>query len=127
MCRFKHGGDLGDLGCLREPSELTGGHCEIGTLGLIDVMAVNADKLIVEVALEWPSLRVKLLLGPCKGYLICSALCTIDVSILVSGSFLLGFAILRGLSMLTLKIVAPQKGGRGSSSVVVSATVSVEP
>jgi len=56
VCRFKHGSDLGDLRCLREPSELIGGHYEIGAWGLVDIRAVNADKLIVEVALEWPSL-----------------------------------------------------------------------
>ena len=50
--RFKHGSDLGDLRCLRESGELIGGHCEIGAWGLIDVVAVNADKLVVEVALE---------------------------------------------------------------------------
>ena len=61
-------------------------------------MAINMNKLIVEVALElaWPSLRVKLLLGHHKGSLICSALRTVDVSVLTSGVFLLGFAIPRG-------------------------------
>ena len=59
-------------------------------------MAVNTDKLIIEAALEWPSLRVKLLLSPRKGRLICSALRTVDVLVLASGAFLLGFAILRG-------------------------------
>ena len=53
---FKHGSDLGDLWCLLEPGELISGHCQIGAWGLVDVVAVNADKLIVEVALEWPSL-----------------------------------------------------------------------
>ena len=58
MCRFKHGGDLGDLWCLREPGELVGGHCQIGAWHLEDVMAVNAEKLFVEVVVEqeWPSL-----------------------------------------------------------------------
>ena len=65
--RFRHGCDLGDLGCLREPGELVGGHCQIGAWSLVDIVAVNMDKLIVEVVLEWPSLRVKLLLGPHKG------------------------------------------------------------
>ena len=54
--RFKHGGNLGDLGCLREPSELIGNHCQIGAWSLVDIMAVNMDKLVVEVVLEWPSL-----------------------------------------------------------------------
>ena len=127
MCRFKHGGDLGDLGCLREPSELIGGHCEIGTLGLIDVMAVNVDKLIVEVVLEWPSLRVKLLLGHRKSNLVCSALRTVDVLVFAGSVFLLGLAVLRGLSALALKITPSRKGERGSSSVVVLAMVFVEP
>ena len=52
MRLFKHGGDLGDLGCLREPSELIGGHDQVGAWGLVDVVAVNMDKLIVEIALE---------------------------------------------------------------------------
>ena len=56
VCRFKHGGDLGDLGCLREPGELVGGHCQIGAWSLEDVVTVDTDKLVVEVAVEWPSL-----------------------------------------------------------------------
>ena len=59
-------------------------------------MDVNTDKLVIEVALEWPSLRVKLLLDHRKGDLVCSALQTIDVPVLTSGAFLLGFAVLRG-------------------------------
>ena len=56
--RLKPRGNLGDLRCLREPGELIGGHGQVGTWSLVDVMAVNAEKLVVEVALEWPSLRV---------------------------------------------------------------------
>ena len=58
MCRFKHGGDLGELGRLREAGELIGGHCQIGAWSLKDVVAVNMEKLLVEVAVEreWPSL-----------------------------------------------------------------------
>ena len=93
MHRFKHGGNLGNLWYLWEPGELVGGHCQVGAWSLVDV----TDKLIVEVALEWPSLRVKLLLGHLKGNLVCSALCSIDVPVLVSGAFLLGFAIPRGV------------------------------
>ena len=61
--RFEHGGDLGDLGSLREPSELIGGHGQVGTWGLVDVVAVNTDKFVIEVALElaWPSLQVELI------------------------------------------------------------------
>ena len=90
-------------------------------------MAINTDKLVVEIALEWPYLRVKLLLGHHKGDLVCLALCSIDVMVLASSAFLLGFTVLRGLSTLTMKIAPPQKGGRESSSVVVLVTVSVEP
>ena len=49
---FKHGGDLGDLRCLREPGELIGSHSQVGAWGLVDVVAVNTDKFIIEVALE---------------------------------------------------------------------------
>ena len=59
-------------------------------------MAINAEKFVVKVALEWPSLREKLLLGHRKGNLICSALCAGDVSVLASGTFLLGFTVPRG-------------------------------
>ena len=59
-------------------------------------MAVNAEKLIIEVALERPSLRVKLLLDHRKGNLVCSALCVVDVLVLTSGAFLLGFTVSRG-------------------------------
>ena len=52
MRRFKHGGDLGDLWCLREPGELVGGHGQVGAWGLVDVVNVNMDKFIVEVAVE---------------------------------------------------------------------------
>ena len=63
--RFKHGGDLGDLRCLRELGELVGGHGQVGTRGLVDVMAVNTNKFVIEVALElaWPSLRVELIIA----------------------------------------------------------------
>ena len=63
--RFKHGGDLSDLRCPWEPGELIGGHGQVDAWGLVDVVAVNTDKFVVEVALElaWPSLRVELSLG----------------------------------------------------------------
>ena len=43
---------------MRETSELIGGYCQIGAWSLEDVVAVDADKLFVEVAVEqeWPSL-----------------------------------------------------------------------
>ena len=55
---FKHGSDLGDLQCLQELGELIGSHGYIGAWGLVDVVAVNTDKFVIEVVLElaWPSL-----------------------------------------------------------------------
>ena len=127
MRHFKHGGDLGDLWCLWELGELVGDHCQVGAWSLVDIMAVNTDKLVIEVALEWASLRVELSLSHRKGSLVCSALRTVDVPVDAGGAVLLDFPFSWGLSTLTLKIASPRKGGRGSSSVVVSATVSVEP
>ena len=127
MRRFKHCSDLGDLRCLQEPGELVGSHGQVGAWGLVDVVAVNANKLVVEVALEWPSLRVKLLLGRRESNLVCAALRTVDIPVLMGSAFLLGFTILRGLSTLMLKIVPPWNGGGRSSSVVISVMVSVEP
>ena len=96
-------------------------------------MAVNVEKLFVEVTVEWgwPSLRVELIissnLGPCNGCLIFSALCVVDILVLTSDTFFLGFTVARGLSTLTLKIVPPRKGGRMSCSMKVSVRVSMEP
>ena len=56
VCRFKHSGDLGELGRLRQAGELDSGHRQIGAWSLDDVMAVNTEKLFIEVAMEWPSL-----------------------------------------------------------------------
>ena len=50
---FKHCGDLGDLWRLFELSELISGHGQVGAWGLIDIMAINMDEFIVEVAAEW--------------------------------------------------------------------------
>ena len=50
---FKHGGDLGELGCLREMSELIGGYCQIGAWSLEDVVAVDANKFFIKVAMKW--------------------------------------------------------------------------
>ena len=88
--RFKHGSDLGNFWCLRESGKLIGGHCQVGTWSLVDVVAVNMDKLVIKVALEWPSLRVKLSLSHHKGRLICLALCIVDVPIDMGGTVLLG-------------------------------------
>ena len=62
MRRFKHGSDLSDLRCLQEPSELISGHDQVGTWGLVDIMAIDTDEFIDEVAAEWawPPLRVEL-------------------------------------------------------------------
>ena len=64
MCRFKHGGDRGDFWRLLKPGKLISGHSQVGAWGLVDIMAVNMDKFIIEVALEraWPPLRVELLI-----------------------------------------------------------------
>ena len=51
--RFKHGGDLGDLWCLWEPGELVGGHNQVSAWGLVDVVSINTDKFVIEVAAEW--------------------------------------------------------------------------
>ena len=61
VSRFKHGGDLGELGHLRETSELVGGYCQIGAWSLEDIVAVNVEKFFIEVAVERErsSLRVK--------------------------------------------------------------------
>ena len=61
-------------------------------------MAVNTDKFIIEVALEWawPPLRIELFVassfGQHNGGLICSAPRTVDVLVFASGAFLLGLA-----------------------------------
>ena len=69
VCRFKHGSDLGDLWCLREPGEFIGSHSQVGAWGLVDVVAVNTDKFVLEVAVEraWPSLRVELIVASSLG------------------------------------------------------------
>ena len=101
VSRFKHGSDLGELGHLRETSELVGGYCQIGAWSLEDVVAVDAEKFFIEVAVERErsSLRVKPIipssLGPCDGYLVFSPLRMVDVSVLPSSALLLGFAVPR--------------------------------
>jgi len=56
VCRFKHGGDLGELWRLREVSEFVGGHGQISARSLENVVAVNAEEFFVEVAMKGPSL-----------------------------------------------------------------------
>ena len=107
VCRFKHGSNLGDLGGLWESGKLIGGHRQIGAWGLVDVMAINTNKLIIEVALEWPSLRVKLSLGHRKGSLVCSALRTVDVPVDTGGAVLLGLPFPRGAIDADVEDCAP--------------------
>ena len=62
MCSFEHCGNHGDLWCLFEPSELISSHGQVGTWGLVDMVAVDMDEFIIEVMVEWswPPLRVEL-------------------------------------------------------------------
>ena len=53
VCSFEHRGDHGDFGRLLKPSEFISGHGQVGAWGLIDIMAINMDEFIVEVAAEW--------------------------------------------------------------------------
>ena len=75
-------------------------------------MAVNTDKLVVEVALElaWPSLRVELSLDHRKGSLVCSMLSTIDVPIDAGDAVLLGLPFPRGAIDADVKDCASTKG-----------------
>ena len=59
---FKHCGDLGDFWCLLEPSELISGHGQVGAWGLVDIVAIDTDEFVIEVAAEWvwPPLRTEL-------------------------------------------------------------------
>ena len=101
VSRFKHGGDFGELGHLRETSELIGSYYQIGAWSLEDVVAVDAEKFFIEVAVEreWSSLRIEPIilssLGPRDGCLVFSPLCAVDVLVLPSNALLLGFAIPR--------------------------------
>ena len=101
VSRFKHGGDLGELRCLRETSELVAGYCQIGAWSLEDIVVVNVEKLFIEVAVEWewPSLGVEPIilssLGPCNSCLIFLALRAVDAPVHMSDTFLLGFAVPR--------------------------------
>ena len=59
---FKYCSDLGDLWHLLKSSELISGHGQVGSWGLVDIVAINMDEFIIEVAAEWawPPLRVEL-------------------------------------------------------------------
>ena len=67
--RFEHCDDLGDFWRFLEPSELIGSHGQVGAWSLIDIVAINTDEFIVEVALEWawPPLRVELFVASSLG------------------------------------------------------------
>ena len=62
VCSFKHCGDFGDLWRLLEPSKLISGHGQVAAWGLVDIVVVDMDEFIIEVAAEWawPPLRVEL-------------------------------------------------------------------
>jgi len=47
---------------LWKSSDLIGSHGQVGAWGFVDIVAINKDKFIIEVALEWawPPLQVKL-------------------------------------------------------------------
>ena len=49
---FKHYGDLEDLWRLFEPSMLVSGHGQVGAWGLVDIVSVNTDEFVIEVAAE---------------------------------------------------------------------------
>jgi len=101
VSRFKHGGDLGELGRLRETSELVGGYCQIGAWSLEYVMAVDAEKFFVKVAVEreQSSLRVKPIipssLDLCDGCLVLSPLRAVNVLAFPSSALLLSFVVPR--------------------------------
>ena len=44
---------FGELWRLLEPSELNSGHNQVGAWGLVDIVAIDMDKFIIEVAVEW--------------------------------------------------------------------------
>ena len=92
-----------------ELDKLFCGHGQVGTWGLVDVMVINMNKLIIEVALEWPSLRVKLSLGHRKGSLVCSALRTVDVPVDTGGAVLLGLPFLWGAIDADIEDCGPTK------------------
>jgi len=100
VSRFQHSGDFGELGRLREAGELVGGHRQIGAWSLEDVVAVNTEKLFIKVAMERPSLRVKLVvasgLGHREGVLVFTALRAVDILVFTSSAFLISFAVPRG-------------------------------
>ena len=51
--RFKHGSDLGDFWRLLEPSKLISSHGQVSAWGLVDIVALDMDEFVVEVAVEW--------------------------------------------------------------------------
>ena len=69
VCSFEHCSNLGDFWRLFKLGKLIGGHGQVGAWGLVDVVAINMDKFIVKVALEWvwPPLRVELFVASSLG------------------------------------------------------------
>ena len=56
VCRFKHGGDLGDFWHLLELSELISSHGQVGAWSLVDIVAIDMNEFVIEVAAEWAGL-----------------------------------------------------------------------
>ena len=131
MCRFKHGGDLGELWRLREVSEFIGGHGQISARSLENVVAVNTEEFFVEVAMKGPSLLIDLVissgLGHRDGAFVITPLRAVGVLVFTGGAFLVCFTVPGGLSILTLKIAPPRKSRGGGCLVKVSARGSVDP
>ena len=110
---FKHCSNLGDLWRLLEPSELISGHGQVGAWGLIDIMAIDMDEFIIEASTMASSFARR-----------CARLAFLLTRAARSSSVSPSHG---GLSMLTLKIPPPQKGGKGGWTAAVSVTISVEP
>ena len=129
--RFEHGDDLGDLGSLREPGELVGGHGQVSARSFVDVMAIDTEELFVKVTMEKTPLQVELVvtsgLSHHKGALVFTTLRAVDVLVFTSGAFLVGFAILRRAVDADVEDCATPKRRERGCSVKVSTRVSVEP
>lgn len=107
-CCFKHGSGLGELGSLREPAQLIHGHGEVGTQRWLDVVSVDLEKLVSEVAGDTaPSFLVSYAtIGShgSSGSALCRAT-SVMVSILVfpTDALGIGFPVPGGLSQLIIK------------------------
>ena len=67
------------------------------------------DKLVIKVALEWPSLRVKLSLSHHKGSLVCSALRTVDIPVDAGSMVLLSLSFPWGAVDADVKDCTPME------------------